>query len=337
MYESYRNHEFERILLDKKIKAEFGAIDPSRVGGHGEYQARQIDPNQQSADGYTDEVHLAKMRDGILHDNIFPAIVVAVKPDQYVIVDGRHRFQAWKEAGLKVIAYVLPQNTPEPLLRLFACILNDKHGKPNSSTAAGDKHLSIENALRQVMIRAKELPLGGTPNDINDLIRNVAKDHEIKPDLLRGRYQQTRVNHLLSMAQVDLKCGSVLSTSIMPVLEQGQSVKDIGDAILLAKNKGVSEVHIAEALKNAQRQNLSVAGEIALLGIKMSAQRLTQVGEAKISSDAQRVLAAFTEVAGVLSRKPSTYALDAAQRKELQYYGQKIVNTVAIFLHEIGS
>ena len=49
------------------------------------------------------------------------------------------------------------------------------------------------------------------------------------------------------------------------------------------------------------------------------------------------MLVAFTELAGVLSRKPSTYALDSEQRKQLQYYGQKIVNTVAIFLHEIGS
>lgn len=337
MYEIYRNYEFERILLGKKIKAEFGAVDPSKVGGHGEYQAREIDPEQQSAGGYTDEVHLNKMREGILHGNIFPAIVVQVKEDKYVIVDGRHRFHAWKEAGITVVAYVLPQNTPEPLLRLFACILNDKHGKPNSRTGADDKHRSVANALKQVMIRVKELPLGGTPDDINDLIRNVAKDHEINPEPLRGRYQQTRVNHLLSMAQVDLKCGSVLSTSIMPVLEQGQSVKEIGDAIVLAKNKGVSEVHIAEALKSAQRQNLSVAGEIALLGVKVFSQRVTQVGEAKILSDAQRVMAAFTELAGVLSRKPSTYVLDVEQRKQLQFYGQKIVNIVAIFLHEVGS
>ena len=335
MYESYRNYEFERILSGKKIKAEFGAIDPSKVGPLGEYQARVT--GQNGPNNYTDEAHLAKMREGILHDNIFPAIVVVVKNGGYLVVDGRHRFQAWSEAGLEVVAYILPQGTPDPLLILFACILNDKHGKPNSDNPAGEKHETVARALTAVMTRAKELPLGGTPSDINDLIRNVAKDHEIKPDLLRGRYQQTSVNHLLSMAQVDLKCGSVLSSCIMPVLEQGQNVKEIGDAILLAKNKGVSEVHIAEALKNAQRQNLSVAGEIALLGVKVSAQRVTQVGEAKISSDAQRVLVAFTELAGVLSRKPSTYALDAEQRKQLQYYGQKIVNTVAIFLHEIGS
>lgn len=337
MYESYRNHEFERILSGKKIKAEFGAIDPSSVGGHGIYQAREINPKQQSAGGYTDEVHLEKMREGILHNNIFPAIVVQANEGKYVIVDGRHRFQAWKEAGLKVVAYVLPDNTPVPLLRLFACILNDKHGKSNAPDVTDDKQHSVANALKQVILRAKELPLGGTPDDINDLIRNVAKDHEIKADLLRGRYQQARVNHLLALAQVDLKCGSVLSTSIMPLLQQGQNVKEIGDAILLAKSKGVSEVHIAEALKNAQRQNLSVSGEIALLGVNVSAQRVTQVGAAKASSDARRVLLAFAELAGVLSRKPSTYVLDAEQRTQLQYYGQKIVNIVAIFLHEIGS
>jgi len=99
MYQSYRNYEFERILSDKKIKAEFGAIDPSKVGGHGEYQAREIDPKQQSADGYTDEAHLAKMREGILHNNIFPAIVVVADPQGYVIIDGRHRFEAGKRQG----------------------------------------------------------------------------------------------------------------------------------------------------------------------------------------------------------------------------------------------
>ena len=335
MYETYRNYEFERILSDKKIKAQFGAIDPSKVGPLGDYQARVTDLKGPNI--YTDEAHLAKMREGILHDNIFPAIVVVIKNDGYLVVDGRHRFQAWSEAGLKVVAYILPQGTPDPLLVLFACILNDKHGKPNSNDPAGEKHETISRALTAVMIRAKELPLGGTPSDINDLIRNVAKDHEIKSDLLRGRYQQTRVNHMLSLAQVDLECGSTLSSSVIAVIDQGQSIKEIGDAILLAKNKGVSEIFISETLKNAQRQNLSVAGEIALLGVKVSAQRVTQVGEAKISSDAQRVLVAFTELAGVLSRKPSTYALDSEQRKQLQYYGQKIVNTVAIFLHEIGS
>jgi hypothetical protein len=338
MYESYRNYEFERILSGKKIKAEFGSVDPAKVDNRGEFQARMID-EKFSTDGYTDVLHLSKIREGILHNNVFPAIVVAVTPDGYVIVDGRHRFVAWKEAGITVVAYILPQNTPEPLLRLFACILNDKHGKPNSpsTTAAGDKQMSIENALKQINIRAKALPLGGTPDDIASLIREIAKDHELTPDLVRGRYQQTRVNHLLSMAEVGVVCGSVLSTAIMPLFEQGQNVKEIGDAIFSARNKGVSEVLIAETVRQAQRENSSVAGQIALLGAKRSAQLVSQVGEAKVSGDAQRVLTAFTELASVLSRKPSAYALDSEQRKQLQYYGQKIVNTVAIFLHEIGS
>lgn len=165
-----RRSDIEAFLDDKAVKYEF-----KEKVALTEFDLDRSLKNQARINQVLNEPQVETYVDAMKRGDIFPGVLCYKEQGKYIAIDGNHRLQAAKIAGLKeVAAYIIDPKTDPKTIVLMTYEANAKHGLPNS----------VDERLRHAVYMVKN---GSTHEE-------AARRLNVTLAQLRRVYAQTKAN-----------------------------------------------------------------------------------------------------------------------------------------------
>ena len=207
--ERVRDLAAESLFEEKRISSILGEVPVNQVVSDDKrFQVRE-------AEGGIVPEHLERVVEAIHRKGRVPAVIVWRKNGKLIVIDGRHRYEAYKRLGLPTMpAYQLAEDTPLSCLKQLSVMVNDTHGRTN--TGDGDDRLRIRKAAEEVAERIH----GSPDHSLVAHIKDVSSAFHVDAKKLKKEVTRLRSEMALEFAgfRGKLDC-SVMDGIIAPAIQ----------------------------------------------------------------------------------------------------------------------
>lgn len=332
----HANQQVENIIIGCDLEFSLKQIDINEIKKLKHFQVREVIDPVGVFEGEFSKIISDEYIESVKRGDAFPAIVVRQNDNGYDMVDGRHRFYAYKTNGINLIwAYVLPGYASNESCRNLACILNDIHGHANS---AGDKKkVSLENATN-AYFQSLEI----SSRDPSKLFAEIAKDYRVNEATLRSRVKSRQAKDVIFQAGGNPNAiTDTIARDIHSIITElpNETIKKIVETIDEAKKNGVLGERISAEIMEAKSRNKTaeqLIKKFQQIGDLDDNNRKMRAGDAAVSRMTDMLIANLEAAKQSLKRDISSYRLDHEKIKQVLCCLKEIKSNSAVWELRIG-
>lgn len=331
----HANQQVENILKSFEISFHLSDIQLGEIKNIKRFQVREVLDAVGAHEGMFSKKMVDEYTESLNRGDKFPAIVVRQTDHGYDIVEGRHRYLAYKNCSFNVIwAYVLPGHISDQTCRTLACVLNDIHGHANSE---GDrKKVSLENAILaclQILETSKR--------DQKIIIAEISKEFRVNDTTLRGRIKAKQAK--AKMAEVG-ENPNLISDTIAGQLKEflfestPEEARKLTQAVVHSRDNGLSSDRIHLTIREAKDRGKTtdqLTKELQVEGNLDKENKKLRAGEAEIIKRSDLLIANIEAAKACLKKDVSSYVLSYEMSQQLLLCLKDLKNLASVWCERL--
>jgi len=313
----HANQQVENMLKSFEISFRLSEIQLGEIKNIKRFQVREVLDAVGAHEGMFSKKMVDEYTESLSRGDKFPAIVVRQTDHGYDIVEGRHRYLAYKNFSASVIwAYVLPGHISDQTCKTLACVLNDIHGYANSE---GDKKkVSLENAVLaclQILETSKR--------DTRTIIAEISKEFRVNDSTLRHRIKAKQAKaKMIEVGENPALISDTVAGHMLGFFDQSNptQIKKLTQTVVNSRENGLSSDRIHLAIRDAKDKNKTtdqLTKDLQVEGNLDEQNRKLRAGEAEVVRRSDLLIANIEAARSSLKKDVSSYVLSHERSQQV--------------------